>query len=111
MAGDHGLSDEAVLGQARLDRHGWMVKVRSLAEIERWVGIEDLQSAHQEQCEADRVDPMRDTHQRSMAEVPTLGDRPIGAGNGGHIMLRRFGRAACPAHILRVSVDRKVCAL
>ncbi len=94
MAEDHRFSDDAALRLVCQDRHGWMVEIGALADIERRMGVEDLQSAHQEEREADDIDPMRDTHQPGMTAVPALGDRRIGGGHGGHIMLRRFGRAA-----------------
>ena len=94
MAGDHRFSNEAVRGQVCPDRHGWMVEIGALADIERRMGVEDLQSAHQEEREADDIDPMRYAHHPSMAVVPVLGDRRNGGRHGGHIMLRRFGRAA-----------------
>src|SRR6266566_9311734 len=67
MAEDQRFSDEAVLRQVCPDRHGWMVEIGALADIERRMGVEDLQSAHQEEREADDIDPMGNTHQRGMA--------------------------------------------
>ena len=82
-----------------------MVEIGKLADIERWMGVEDLQSAHQKQREADGIDPMRDTHRRGVAAIPALRDGRIVGGqilggqllgrHGGHIMLRRSG--ALPA--------------
>jgi hypothetical protein len=44
--------------------------------------------------------------------VPVLGDRRNGGGHGGHIMLRRFGRAVPRrAHILRALVNGEARAL
>jgi hypothetical protein len=111
MADDRRFSDKAVFRQVCPDRNRWMVEIGALADIERRMGIENLQSAHQEKREADDIDPMRDAHQRGMTAVPALGERPIGGGHGGHIILRRFGHAARWAHILRVLVNSEVCAL
>jgi len=89
-----------------------MIEIGALADIERRMGVEDLQSAHQEEREADDIDPMRATHHPRMAVIPVLGDRRNGAGHSGHIMLRRFGRAVPRgAHILRVLVNGEACAL
>jgi hypothetical protein len=77
MAENHCLSDEAGGRQMRLDRHSWMVEIGTLADIERRMGVEYLQSAHQKEREADDIDPMRDTHRRGMAAIPPLGERQI----------------------------------
>src|SRR6266478_8677564 len=103
MSDDRRFSDKAVFRQVCPDRNRWMVEIGALADIERRMGIEYLQSAHQEKRETDDIDPMRDAHQRGMTAVPALG--------GGHIILRRFGHAARWAHILRVLVNSEVCAL
>ena len=80
MAENHCLSDEAGGRQMRLDRHSWMVEIGTLADIERRMGVEYLQSAHQKEREADDINPMRDTHRRGMAAIPVLGDRQIVGG-------------------------------
>src|SRR5271166_1762395 len=111
MAQDHCFSDQAPLRLAPQDRDGWTVEIGAIADIERRMGVEDLQPAHQEEREADDVDPMRDAHQPGMPAIPALGRTQIAGEDGGHIMLRRFGSAACWPHILCVPVDAKVCAL
>src|SRR6266852_8260733 len=72
MAEDHRFSDDAALRLVCLDRHGWMVEIGALADIERRMGVEDLQSAHQEEREADDIDPMRDARQPGMPPIPAL---------------------------------------
>src|SRR5882757_10842957 len=69
MAEDHRFSDEAALRLACQDRQGWMVEIGAFADIERRMGVEDLQPAHQEEREADDIDPMRDAHQPGMPAV------------------------------------------
>src|SRR5690349_1304032 len=36
-----------------------LIKIRDVAPVECWVGIEDLQPAHQQYRHADHIDPMR----------------------------------------------------
>src|SRR5258708_29686565 len=103
MSDDRRFSDKAVFRQVCPDRNRWMVEIGALADIERRMGIEYLQSAHQEKLEADDIDPMSDAHQRGMTAVPALG--------GSHIILRPFGHAARSAPILRVLVASAVCGL
>src|SRR5229473_6639957 len=94
MAEDHRFSDEAALRLVCPDRYGWMVEIGALADIERRMGVEDLQSAHQEEREADDINPVRDARQPGVPPIPALGRRQIGGEYGGHIILRRFERAA-----------------
>ena len=44
-----------------------LVEIRFLAEIKRGVGVEDLQAAHQQDQQHERVDPMGDAHRPRMA--------------------------------------------
>src|SRR5258707_8543013 len=89
MPEDRRFSDEAVLCLAGHDRYGRMVKIGALADIERRMGVEDLQSAQQEERKADDIDPMRYTHQPGMPAIPALRSRPI-RDEDCHIRLRHF---------------------
>src|SRR5258708_4778330 len=106
MAEDHRFSDDAALRLVCQDRHGWMVEIGAIPDIERRMGVEDLQPAHQEEREADDIDPMRDAHQPGMPAVTGARRQANRGWHGGHILLRRFGRAARSPHILCVSVAR-----
>jgi len=44
------------------DRREGIIETRNVAPIKSWVGIEDLQSAHQQYSHADHIDPMCHSH-------------------------------------------------
>src|SRR3984893_2753910 len=103
MAGDHRFSNEAVRGQVCPVRHGWMVEIGALADIERRMGVEDLQSVHQEGREADDIDqcatrtgPAWRRYQRSATGQSGVGTVAISCSSGsGAPPARRTYFACC----------------
>src|ERR1700719_2206719 len=41
-----------------------------MAPIERRMSVEDLQTAHQQHCQAEKINPMRHAHDRRMTKYP-----------------------------------------
>ena len=92
-----------------VEREERMAEIGAVADIEGRMSVEDLESAHQEEHEAEGGDPMREAHEPRMAGVVALRDRRVGGEDGGHGVLRGLG-AARRAHILCVSRESKVGA-
>src|SRR5678809_10146 len=67
-----GLARVGGFGERELLRdfeNGGLPAVRGVAPVECGMFVEDLQAAHQQRCEGDDVDPVRDAHEQAVAAV------------------------------------------
>ena len=70
--GAHGLAGFRI-DVARNRKHGGHATIAVIAPIERGMKIEELKPAHQQQCEAQHIDPMRNAHGYAVA----INDLPL----------------------------------